>query len=335
MKRNKLVKIIFSCILATVALAACVSIPLTSPSDRVETDADTEALPVLTDGDRYNLLVTGTDRTSGLTDVILILSVDRKDQKAAVLQIPRDTYAEYTSGSYKKLNGAYGALGAEGLCRLLSDSLGITLNDYLMLSPDALVEIVDTLGGVEINLSKPMHYSDPEQGLYISLDAGRQILSGKKAEQFIRYRSGYADGDLGRLDAQKQFLCGLLASVRKKTDPLTVARLTAALIGKTDTNITPSEGLRLTEALLSMRAEDISLMTAPGEAVTASKSGASYYSLSAPAMREVVEKYLGGVSTGFDRGRIYLNEGYENFRRAYEGYSKYKVYSVKNISDSK
>ena len=335
MKRNKLITVIFSSIIAIVVIAAAVTIPLTTPDDEKETASDTEDMPVSSDSDRYNLLLAGTDRTSGLTDVILILSVDRIKQSAAVVQIPRDTYVEYTSGSYKKLNGAYGTLGAEGMCELLSKGLGITLDSYLVLSPDALVEIVDALGGVEVTLEEPMRYSDPEQGLYISLDAGKQVLSGKKAEQFIRYRSGYANGDLGRLDAQKKFLCGLLSSVRKKTDPITVARLTAALIGKADTGITPAEGLRLTETLLSIAPENISLVTAPGEAVIAERSGASYYSLSRRAMGEVTEKYLGGISGGFDPEGIFLNESYGNFKRAYEGYSKYKVYSVKSISEGK
>ena len=319
--------------MVAVAVTACVSIPLTTPKPDGETD--TESIPVSLSSDRYNILVTGCDRTSGLTDVILLLSVDRKNGTAAVLQIPRDTYAEYASGSYKKLNGAYGALGAEGFCSFLSDSLGIEIDKYLMMSPDALVGVVDALGGVEIYLDKPMRYSDPEQGLYISLEAGRQTLDGKKAEQFIRYRSGYADGDLGRLDAQKIFLCGLLGSVRKNTDPVTVARLTATLIGKTDPNITPAEGLRLTEALLSLNTADIRLMTAPGEAVVAEKSGASYYSLSGKAMGEVLEEYLGGSSDGFDREGLYLNERYDGFTRVYKGYSEYKVYSVKNILEGK
>ena len=184
---------------------------------------------------------------------------------------------------------------------------------------------------VEICLDEPMRYSDPEQGLNISLDAGRQILDGKKAEQFIRYRSGYADGDLGRLDAQKIFLCGLLESVRKNTDPLTIARITATLIGKTETNITPSDGIVLAETLLSFDLSQMYVMTAPGEAVAASRSGASYYSLSSVAMDELLREYFGVSSGSFDRDRVFLNERYENFSSVYGGYSEYRVYTVKSL----
>ena len=328
MKKNSIITVITVVFITLVMIAACVTIPLTSR--RTEEESLNEDSPVSLSADRTNILVGGCDRTSGLTDVIIILSIDEKSGSASLMQIPRDTYAEYTTGSYKKLNGAYGALGAQGLCDFLSGSLGISIDRYLMMSPDALVEIVDALGGVEIYLEEPMRYSDPAQGLYISLDAGRQTLDGKRAEQFIRYRSGYADGDLGRLDAQKQFLCGLLASVRKNTDAITMVRLAATLMGKTDTNITPAEGIRLAEAVLSFDTARLSLMTAPGEAVVAQSSGASYYSLSGRAMDEALLKYFGGGS-GFDPQGVYLNERYEGFIKVYEGYSDYRVYSVKNI----
>lgn len=330
MKKNKILTIITVSIMSAVALTACICIPLTaSVSSDSETQGDS-APAAVSDG-RINILVAGCDRTSGLTDVLMLLSVDGQSGRAAVLQIPRDTYAEYTSGSYKKLNGAYSAMGAEDFCSFLSTSLGVPIDRYIYMSPDALVGVVDALGGVEICLDEPMRYSDPEQGLYISLAAGWQVLDGKKAEQFIRYRSGYADGDLGRLDAQKIFLCGLLEAVRKNTDPMTVARITATLIGKTETNITPSDGITLAQTALSLDTSQICVMTAPGEAVVASKSGASYYSLSSAAMSELLREYFGASSGGFDRDRVFLNERYENFSRVYAGYSEYRVHTVKSL----
>ena len=318
--------------MAAVALAACVIIPLSAISPQ-NGDTDTDSAPVFVAKDRLNILIGGCDRTSGLTDVMILLSIDEKNGTAALLQIPRDTYAEYTEKSYKKLNGAYGALGAEGLCKFLSRGLGVRIDRYLIMSPDAVVGVVDALGGVEIYLDKPMRYSDPEQGLYISLDAGRQILDGKRAEQFIRYRSGYADGDLGRLDAQKKFLCGLFLSVRKNTDPLTLAQLAGVLLGKAETNITPADGIRLTEVLLSFSPSQMYLVTAAGEAVTAGKSGASYYSLSFPAMEKILCEYFGADVGEFDREGLFKNEKYEDFRAAYDRNTPIKVYTVKKLME--
>ena len=315
--------------MSAVAVAACVLIPM-SYSDVAE-DSGEDSTPVLASGKVSNILIAGCDRTSGLTDVIMLLSIDEKRGSAVCVQIPRDTYAEYTDKSYKKLNGAYSALGAEGFCQFLSRGLGVNIDKYIYVSPDALVGVVDALGGVEVYLDEPMKYSDPAQGLYISLDAGRQMLDGEKAEQFIRYRSGYADGDLGRLDAQKKFLCGLLCGVRANTDPMTLTRLATVLLGKTETNITLPDGIRLTEVILSMDTSDICLLTAPGEAVTAGKSGASYYSLSASAMNRVLVEYLGAESGCFDREGLFRNEKYENFSEAYDRNTAFRVYTVKKL----
>ena len=61
------------------------------------------------------ILLLGCDRTSGLTDSILLISIDEGARQVGILQIPRDTYAEYTERDYKKLNGAKAALGEVGL----------------------------------------------------------------------------------------------------------------------------------------------------------------------------------------------------------------------------
>lgn len=334
MKKDKtaiytLITLIGAALLLT-AFALSAAFTLTENAD---IPADDGSIGVSVSDDRFNILVTGSDRTSGLTDVIMLLSLDRKNRRATVLQIPRDTYAAYTDGSYKKLNGAYGALGGSGFCDFMSESLGVSIDRYLMLSPDAFCMAVDAVGGVEITLEKPMYYNDPAQNLYISLGAGKQTLDGKAAEQFIRYRSGYSDGDLGRIDAQKLFMCGLLAAVRKNMNPISLAKLSASLLGKTDTNISLADAAMLSDELLSVSNENITLITAPGKALVAEKSGASYYVLSSKAMSEALSKYFGGAAEGFDKKRVFLNRSYESFVKAYEEYREYKEYSAKNIYD--
>ena len=119
--------------------------------------------------------------------------------------------------------------------------------------------------------------------------------------------------------------------MRKNTDPITVARLTAVLLGKTDTNISPADGIRLTEVLLSFDLSRLYLVTAPGEAVRAGKSGASYYSLSAPAMEKILCEYLGAGSGSFDREELFKNEKYEAFTGAYGRNAPIRAYTVKKL----
>ena len=86
---------------------------------------------------------------------------------------------------------------------------GLPVHYYVVVNPDGFRRIIDTLDGVWIDVPIRMYYSDPDQGLYIDLKPGYQLLDGKKAEQFCRFRSGYANADLGRIEAQQNFVKAL------------------------------------------------------------------------------------------------------------------------------
>jgi LCP family protein required for cell wall assembly len=172
----------FAVILATVVATLIFG---NREGERQQSDSATESFK---GADKpYCILVTGEDKVSGLCDVIMLVSVDTRNERICVMQIPRDTYAEYTDKSYKKLNGAANALGGvEGLRAFLSQSLGVTIDGYLALDLASFRRIIDTVGGVEIELDRAIRYTDAEQGLFIDLPSGRQVLDGKKAEMLVR-----------------------------------------------------------------------------------------------------------------------------------------------------
>ena len=195
-------------IIAVVFLAAAVLISTVSMIDfeREEFRTDIENTDKNAD-EPFCLLLLGKDKASGLTDVMMVVSLDPNTNNLSVMQIPRDTYADYGSKNHKKLNSAVAVLGSEEkLCDFLSDSLGISIDGYLSLELDAFRKSVDAVGGVEMYVPKRLYYNDPAQNLYIDIPKGQQLLDGKKAEMVVRYRDGYADGDIGRLDMQKRFL---------------------------------------------------------------------------------------------------------------------------------
>ena len=277
-----------------------------------------------------NVLFLGMDREAGLTDVIMLIGVNKDSGVITLLQIPRDTYAEYTDGSYRKLNGAYNSLGgAKEVAEFLSDSWGIEIDRYMCIGLDTFGDVVDALGGVDIDLPSDMKYSDPEQGLYIDLKAGKQTLDGKTAQHFVRFRSDYANGDLGRIDAQKLFMSSFFQTLCDKFSPVTAAKLVTVAEG-VETNIGVSDMLELCSAALDMGGDGILFATLPGKEVTATVSGASYYSISAPAVYELTDLYF-GRKNDFDREKKFLNEKYDSFRLIYENYAEYKVCSVSDI----
>lgn len=281
-------------------------------------------------GDSFRVLVAGKDRASGLYDVMMLVSFDRTAKTACVLQIPRDTYFEYTERSYKKINGAPAALGMRGFCDLLGEALGVSVDSYISLDLDAFAKAVDAIGGVEIDLPEPLDYSDPAQDLRIHLPAGRQTLDGKAAEQFVRFRSGYLRGDLGRLDAQKLFMASFF---EKCTSSLSISEaegLTAALLPSVKTDMGIFQLVGLATDALAVKKEDIVFVTAPGEDAVSEVSGAWYYLLSARSMEGLLEEYFGECSD-FDKKRLFLNEKNPSSVKIYESNIPPDIFSAGDV----
>ena len=271
-------------------------------------------------GENRNFLLLGRDRASGLTDVIMIASIDTSSKSVTVVQIPRDTYARYTDGSYKKLNGAMSSLGgAAEMCKMLSRAMCVDIEGYCVFDLDALVKVVDAIGGVEIDLPFDMDYDDPYQGLSIHLDAGRQTLDGRAAEQFVRYRAGYVRGDLGRMDAQKLFISAFIKKVTETVSPAALIRIIGTVIGDVRTNLGIVDITRLAVTALGVKAENMTMVTMAGNDIRLGSRGAWYYVISKSAAVKVLNEFLGAdVSADeFDRDGLFLNPSNHEFAAIY------------------
>jgi len=163
------------------------------------------------------LLGVSTDTTAVLTDTIMVASYDPKEQKASLVSIPRDTYVgknEATANSYSKINALY-QTSTDKILAAVNDLTGLDLKYYVVVDTEALIKLVDTIGGVEFNVPIDMDYDDSSQKLHIHLKAGWQLLDGEKAENLVRFRhnnngtsypKSYGDNDIGRMRTQREFI---------------------------------------------------------------------------------------------------------------------------------
>ena len=223
------------------------------------------------------ILLLGCDRTSGLSDSILVVSINEDEKCASILQIPRDTYAEYTKKDYKKINGTLSTLGESGTKDFFGEALGVTIHHFAVVKLDLFCKMVDAIGGVDVDVPQKMEYHDPAQDLHISLDEGRQHLDGRTAEHFVRYRAGYVNADLGRLDAQKLFLRAFAQKCRSLTAP-DYFRLAGASLTGVQTDIGIGDAIRLGSILRECDPAKVPMQTLAGQAVKG-QSGAWYYVL--------------------------------------------------------
>ena len=300
--------------------AACLCLLFLTPAfgeaqaDGAVTDVNTTPKDRVT---RFLLL--GCDRASGLTDSILLVTVNETEKKASVLQIPRDTYAEYTERDYKKLNGGMSALGESGIKGFLSEALGVPIDYFAVIKLDCFDDIVDAVGGVDVEILQDMHYTDPVQDLEIALHAGKAHLDGKQAEQFVRYRSGYANADLGRLDAQKLFLRAFAQKCKSLSASQFFRVVCASLTGvQTDMGIT--DAIRVAGVLRQCDADTFPMMTLPGQAIPG-KSGAWYYVLNREGACRMINEYAAPLVPleveEFDPYGVFDREKYTDFHNIY------------------
>ena len=264
----------------------------------------------------YTILILGKDKVSGLTDVMMLASFDTENNRICAMQIPRDTYAEY-SEKHRKLNTAVKVLGGEKeLCKFLSNSLGVHIDGYVSLELEGFRRAVDVIGGVEIELDKTLYYNDPEQDLYIYLPKGTHLLDGEKAEMLVRYRSSYLRGDLDRLDVQKRFVRAFFFKFKSSVSISSVYGIAVSLLPYIDTNVPITTFVSLGIKALKVDDDSLGLITLPGEDVN-SAAGGSYYVMSAEPTWNIFEEYFVTEGDSIDPHRFFEHPTNENFKKIY------------------
>lgn len=240
-----------------------------------------------------NALIAGTNQN--LTDTMIYVNYNVETGKVAMMSIPRDTYItnEYCVGH--KLNALYRGKNTQAFIDQIEELIGVDIDYYLIFDSKMLIDIVDKVGGVEVDVPVRMKYDDPTQNLHIDLKKGTQVLNGKQAEQFVRYRkgndgSGYARGDLQRTEVQQQFIKNFISTVLSAKNLTKIPDLINVALDNTDTNITAREALKYSTDVMKIDTSNISSCTAPGESRYI--NNISYFVIDKEKTKELVKNKL-------------------------------------------
>ncbi len=299
---------------------------LTVSENTQPTDETSAPVPdYVREKDKYLFLVVGVDKASGRGDAILLASFDVPSGKISVMQIPRDTYIEW-NGKEDKINSIVLDSDVYAMRDILEVTLCVNIDYTALIDLEALEVIVDSVGGVEINVPFDMKYSDPFQDLYIDLKAGLQTLNGKNATDFIRFRSDYAEGDLGRIDAQKQFMSSLFKKVMNEMNAAQALAIAKGVLPMLETDITVDDAAYFAGKFFSAKNRELAMLTAPGMQLHKTNPEAWYYVLSKDGMLEAVNTYFNVYDNKiaeslFDPSLILCNEEDDDFLRIYKYYS--------------
>jgi len=140
---------------------------------------------------------------------------------------------------------------------------------------ETIARAIDLLGGVEFDVPVAMHYEDPYQDLYIDLQPGKQHLDGQSAAHLLRFRSGYYNADLGRVEIQQEFVKALAEQCLQLSKLPKLGSVVSVLSEELVSNLTTGNlawlGLQL------LQTDDLQTHTMPGSADGIYLQGQNYY----------------------------------------------------------
>lgn len=218
------------------------------------------------------------DSSGSRTDTMILCKVDKSTGKISMLSIPRDTRVRIRGRkNEEKINHAHAYGGPELAVKAVKDLFGIELEYYVKVDYQIVKEFVNLIGGVEVDVPMNMKYSDPTANppLYINLKKGLQVLDGDKALQFLRFRKGYADQDLGRINAQQQFIKAAIKKTLSVENIGKVPKMIKSYYDNVETNIPLDLILKFAVNAKDFNTDQIQMATLPGEPQYI--SGVSYY----------------------------------------------------------
>ncbi|MDX5567838.1 LCP family protein [Streptomyces sp. ID05-04B] len=209
------------------------------------------------------------------TDTIMILHVSEDRERASVVSLPRDSYAEtpphtdqVTGNEHRghpiRINAAYAEGGPQLTVRTVENMTRVKIDHYLEVDFTSFMKTVDVLGGVKICTAT--HLKDTYTGL--DLEPGVHTLEGGEALQYVRSRHADASSDLGRMKRQQRFLAALLDRATSSgvlLNPLRFRDVTRAVLGsvRADRGFGADELLDLGRAMRTFSPSSSEFVTVP------------------------------------------------------------------------
>ncbi|MGP9724537.1 LCP family protein [Corynebacterium sp. AOP40-9SA-29] len=159
------------------------------------------------DGERY---AAGDLSDEGArTDTIIVVHVPTFGGKPTMVSIPRDSYVDVPGYGQDKINSAFSYGGPQLLQQTVEQATGMRMDHYMEIGFGGFGKIVDAVGGVELCPAEAI--DDPMAGL--NVEAGCQEMDGPTALGYVRTRYTSANGDLDRVERQREFLSAVVSKV--------------------------------------------------------------------------------------------------------------------------
>ena len=261
----------------------------------------------LADLDNIDFLLIG--ESGNMTDTIIICSYDPKKQEATMLSVPRDTFignSEENASTSDKINCIYNIKkDPMNTVKAVNKVTGLNLKNYIFVDTEALIKLVDTIGGVEFDVPIDMDYDDDSKAntIHIHLQKGMQTIDGPKAEQLLRFRHNnngtsyprdYGDNDLGRMRTQREFIKATLNQTLKASNLFKLNEILDIASKYVKTNLTIDEVKAYIPYAVGFDTESLTSEMLPN--TTTMLNNLSFVIVDKPATEKLInDKFYGGT----------------------------------------
>ncbi|MHB9112514.1 MAG: LCP family protein [Thermoleophilia bacterium] len=242
-----------------------------------------------------NILFLGSDKRPGensRADTILLMRVNGQTKTISQLSIPRDTLVDIPGYGEDKINSAYAWGGPALTVETVEGLTGLPIHHYVELDFSGFPSIVDSLGGVDIDVPKEIDSQYP-QGLewtQVHFDAGPQHMTGDEALVYVRVR--YSDDDFQRMGRQQQFMEALQKKVNSPFSLAKMPLMAPDIVASMTTDISTNDLIKLGWVKFRTPAERNRkfVMVGYGEDI----GGISYVVLDEDANQTILREFLAG-----------------------------------------
>lgn len=173
-----------------------------------------ENIDKVKDGNVINILLLGIDGSYERSDAIMVVSIDKTSKQIKMASLLRDMYIDLPGYGNGLLNHAYLKGGPELAIKAVNKNFDMNIKDYVLIQMDGFVKLIDSVGGVNIDVK-------PEEVVYINSGskkkikgAGLQKLNGEQAMAYSRIRK--LGTDFARTNREKTILNGIYSGVKSQ-----------------------------------------------------------------------------------------------------------------------
>ena len=261
-------------------------------------------------GKRINILVLGCDELEFAkhADVLMLISYEPRTRFLDVLSIPRDTKVpcskELSWRRYRKISEIYALVYKKSktireAClsskKALEDVLEMEIPFYLQINYQGVVNIIDTMGGITVNIDEPMDYDDNAGDLHIHFTVGEKRLDGSEVLEYVRFRESIL-GDRGRIERQQRIFKLLTEKLRDPKMLLKFPKIYRNIRNNIWTNLNFWDFLALANEMRSFDYKNLRVQSLPGKSEYI--RGVDYWVLDEKMAEEVVQVIMNSYRVG-------------------------------------